>query len=594
MKDKPKLSLLVSVIFISMGLAVSSSIAAGNFTHLRKGSYNVLFSPEDSSRNQDAFPTLQTASTLSSTEITSATEVTEEIEALARGLMYDKRLIFKFVRNHIDYTHYYGCKKGATLTLLERSGNDFDQSALLIALLRASGYAAEFQKGRMKIPTSEMISWLGISDVDALGTHISSGGSPNTLRYIDVEGNILDFEFPRVWVVLADGEVNYKLDPAFKRYEEISGFNDIAATIGYNQTSFIGDAGGTTDTSWVKGLVFDEVSRNLGAYAENLIHHIATNANGASVEQVVSGRKIIQKEFDVLPTELSFPIVEAVQTWSEIPGSHGLTLRIEMGPINDEETEVDGETKIVRVFNVEVDERIFFADLGGRRLSLTFSENRGVISLDGIPIFEESGDPEEGKLGLRFSVTHPSFLGTYEYPYESYDRNGIYSIIYAFSPHKASVEARQQKLAAYLRHDPSGESPEVIAETLNVMGVSWMWQTHLANRIIDQLFDVTTISHHRFGRTGQEAGFYIDVGYQLFGPLSKTQDPAAPSLVFRLNAYFQSALEHSIIEQLQGAEYEAASTIKLLYEANELNQKIFLADKDNWSSIKAQWGGVVA
>ncbi len=35
---------------------------------------------------------------------------------------------------------YFGSKKGAQLTLLEKSGNDFDQAALLVALLRAQGY----------------------------------------------------------------------------------------------------------------------------------------------------------------------------------------------------------------------------------------------------------------------------------------------------------------------------------------------------------------------------------------------------------------------------------------------------------------------
>ncbi|MFU8781214.1 MAG: hypothetical protein ACNA71_09365, partial [Kiritimatiellia bacterium] len=58
-----------------------------------------------------------------------------EIEELARGLQYDPVRIFNFVRNRIAYTPYYGALKGATMTLLERSGNDFDQAALLTALL---------------------------------------------------------------------------------------------------------------------------------------------------------------------------------------------------------------------------------------------------------------------------------------------------------------------------------------------------------------------------------------------------------------------------------------------------------------------------
>ena len=50
--------------------------------------------------------------------------------------------IYAYVRNTIAYEPYYGSRKGALLTLWERSGNDADIASLLIALLHASGYAA--------------------------------------------------------------------------------------------------------------------------------------------------------------------------------------------------------------------------------------------------------------------------------------------------------------------------------------------------------------------------------------------------------------------------------------------------------------------
>lgn len=51
-------------------------------------------------------------------------EITPAIADLARGLLNDWEQIFLFVANEMDYEHYYGCKKGAHLTLLERSGSD--------------------------------------------------------------------------------------------------------------------------------------------------------------------------------------------------------------------------------------------------------------------------------------------------------------------------------------------------------------------------------------------------------------------------------------------------------------------------------------
>ena len=74
----------------------------------------------------------------------SETENTPEIFELSRGLQYDPVQIYKFVHDHIDYVHNYGSCKGATATLLAGRGNDFDQTSLFIALMRASGYTANY------------------------------------------------------------------------------------------------------------------------------------------------------------------------------------------------------------------------------------------------------------------------------------------------------------------------------------------------------------------------------------------------------------------------------------------------------------------
>src|SRR5207248_3207584 len=82
-----------------------------------------------------------------------AEAITPEIQALARGLENDPVRIFYYVNNYIDYVLYFGSKKGAQLTLLEKSGNDFDQSALLVALLRAAGCSnVGYQFGWVGIP----------------------------------------------------------------------------------------------------------------------------------------------------------------------------------------------------------------------------------------------------------------------------------------------------------------------------------------------------------------------------------------------------------------------------------------------------------
>src|SRR5216117_276633 len=76
-----------------------------------------------------------------------AEAISLEIESLARGLENDPLRIFNYVHDQIRHVLYFGSKKGAQLTLLERSGNDFDQCALLVALLRSAGLTANYQFG---------------------------------------------------------------------------------------------------------------------------------------------------------------------------------------------------------------------------------------------------------------------------------------------------------------------------------------------------------------------------------------------------------------------------------------------------------------
>src|SRR6266581_34568 len=87
-----------------------------------------------------------------------AEAITPEIQELARGLENDPKRIFDYVHDHIRHILYFGSKKGAELTLLERSGNDFDQSALLVALLSAAGYSnnVSYQYGWQQIPYDDL------------------------------------------------------------------------------------------------------------------------------------------------------------------------------------------------------------------------------------------------------------------------------------------------------------------------------------------------------------------------------------------------------------------------------------------------------
>ena len=81
-----------------------------------------------------------------------AEAITPDIQALAAGLQNDPVKIFNYVHDHIRFVLYYGSMKGAELTLLEQSGNDFDQCSLLVALLSAAGYSPGYGFGMLQMP----------------------------------------------------------------------------------------------------------------------------------------------------------------------------------------------------------------------------------------------------------------------------------------------------------------------------------------------------------------------------------------------------------------------------------------------------------
>ena len=219
----------------------------------------------------------------------SATTVSSEITELARALRYHPKLIYDFVHNNIDYVPYFGSTKGATLTLLDGSGNDFDQASLMIALLRASNYSAQYVYGTMTIPGTDVANWLG-TDVQyqAVGNVIASGGIPVTM-YSNATAIM-----KRVWVKVSINGADYLFDPAFKTYTYPGKIDFLTAT-GYIQADFLNEAtaGATTGVDYVQNLNEANIRSKLTTYAGNLGAAIRGQHANKSGGEIVGGRSIV-------------------------------------------------------------------------------------------------------------------------------------------------------------------------------------------------------------------------------------------------------------------------------------------------------------
>lgn len=499
----------------------------------------------------------------------SATAASSEITELARALRYDPKLIYDFVHNNIDYVPYFGSTKGATLTFLDGSGNDFDQASLMIALLRASNFTAQYVYGKMTIPGTNVANWLGVDvQYQAVGNVIASGGIPVSM-YSDAMA-LMD----RVWVKATIGGIDYLFDPAFKTYTYSSKV-DLPTAMGYNQADFLTGAttGATVGTDYVQNLNEGNIRNKLTTYANNLIAAIRNQHANKSVEEIVGGRSIVQSYLTQYTTTLPFtPTI--TYTWDDIPATHATTIRIQHSGI---------------------DYIINTPDLSGKRLTLTYAgaDYHPELRLDGNLLISGTATTLGSNNNCTVTINHPYAAngGTYQDQTVTYtpESGKNYAIVYNFGGVSDTLlQKRQQQLDVYRAQGLADATEAVLGETLHLMGMTWLKETTQSTRLLSAVAETVPIIHHNVGFMCQEAGYYIDVKAGAGSILSRHNVEADKAAHFKLYSLIGSAFEHGILEQLAGSDKPGVSTMKLFQIANATAQKVFLTTSTNFAAVKPQ------
>lgn len=530
----------------------------------------------------------------------------EEIAALADALGNDPVRIFNHVRNHIDYEHYYGLRKGALLTLWEGSGNDFDQCELLAQLLKAAGFTdIKYRHRRQRIYYTgnnglNLTDWLGLASephpgrtyaeafpTDALPSHFNGAsdlvkkrytwaakflkarGTPQPIFYDPANLHVV-YLF-RVWLELTIGTTTYNLDPSFKRYEEITGIEGLLSASGYDRAALLSAAGGTAHANYAYNLNHANIQNFLAALNTSLFAQIQADHPNATIAEIMRGRRIIKHEIADLAQ--AFPLGagfhENGNTWTAIPDSHKTTVRFQTGSMNYV---------------------LPTSSLNGRRISLSFDGNTIRLWLDDTQV--ASATNSAATFQLITTVTHPNLTAKPEL--KIYQKNNAYSyaIIYGFNASGKQLQRRYDVLRKYKDTDLlADDSRQVRSELLNIMGLTWLYQTELLSRLISGRNEHLHLYNHRFGRMAQEQGFYVDVGNQqmAFLPADGVVDGRYEN-TFHLSMLFASALEHGIIEHMQPGS-SAVSTVNIIRKANDGDQRIYKADAYNWSAVAAELNG---
>lgn len=566
---------LAVILLLLLGLDANCYAALPGFTRTEAP----LVAPEQASETLAALaPEVEprTGSTLFGAAGVDASSASSELAALARGLKNDVDLIYRYVHDHVAYTPIFGSLKGAYGTYLDGSGNDFDQAELLVTLLRAAGYEANYLYGMLRLSSEQLETWLGVSsDANAIGHLLGSAGIPAT-PYVYPDGSVAYVDIAHVWVqAIIDGSPHV-FDPSLKAGTRTAGI-DLAAATGYFRSSFLSSALAGASTSAtpdsIQNINYTNIAAELSSYATNLINHLKDNFTGAQMKEVIGGLEITPAAEHLRqtahPDQTSVPTV-----WTDIPVAYKTTLGIQCPGI---------------------DESLFTADIYARRLTLFFNESiQPVLRLNGTQLATGTALPAGSSVTVTLSVDHPYAANGGTYCDDSrpvyISAGGSYVIVNGWGETaRGTVERHRSALQAAMRAGDDPDSESVLGETLEMIAFTWLSECGITDQIEDEIAGTFTIHHHMLGMCGQNDAPYIDMPICLVSAVSRDDDSQMETAVFFSSSGHHSAYEWGVIDQMQP--YSAVSTVKLIDLANSEGDWLFDADSANFSAITPQLSG---
>jgi RHS repeat-associated protein len=526
----------------------------------------------------------------------SAVPLEAEIDELARGLRYDPGLMYRFVHDHIEFDPMWGDVKGAAMTLMDRSGDAFDQASLLIALLtKADGKGhtvknIRYVVGEIQLDGAQTRSWLAIPDNgEAASSVLLTGGIPADPVMINPDGTIDYVRMNHVWVkATIDSEV-HEFDPSFKSHVVKDGpqEGDLASAMGYDQTEFLTSAlqGYSSGNNWVKRLNQANITASLTTYTMNFVEYVKTQHPAGDLADIIGGKRIIPASESALPPPLPYIVRSQIDEFddSTIPPAYRTTLRIQHWDNINHVCDINEPLDSSRIY--------------GRRLTLTYdTSNHAQLLLDGSVLASGNPSTPEETCDIMLSVNHPYVSDTNEYCDDSrpaqIKAGDIYHIVNGWGQVGTEILEKHRRALEQNRHNGrADDSEEVSGESFALIGLTWCSEVCRTQKILGQLGHCTVSNQHCVGVTGQRASPYIDMPVCRMSTGSHTGNDVDRKAVVMARAGQGSAYEHGVIRQLE--DFNAVSTVKLLTAANERtdenSNRIFsVTETTEWIAVQEQ------
>ncbi|MEN8738131.1 MAG: DUF6531 domain-containing protein, partial [Akkermansiaceae bacterium] len=523
------------------------------------------------------------------------TSAPDEIKELAKGLENDPLRIYNYVLTNFDYQPYWGSLKGYERAYYDQAGNDTDLCSLLKVLLEEAGHSPEFVEGWMSIPVEDAAKWLKIRDdlpfnntgdpgwsnaVTAVFAPLTSGGI-----YYDTNvfysGSKIAMRIYRTLLKVDIGGTVHILDPAFKEYGRVSptwNASDLATITGYNQSTLISTLGGTAVTGGYKNFNESSLRNLLKNHSTNLVSEIQSNHRGKYLEELIGGYRRQVSEATSLPQQPSYSFTQNGAATANVPAHRKHYMRVQFGVID-------------KVFAT--------ADVAAKRLYFAFQGNgRAELFLDDIEIAEEA-TVGSSSARISLSVDHPyhATVDVFDFSDQEAVANQRDAIVTEIP--KAFAPTFHDRWFTHLREEISGlqaqgvadNDPRILSRSLEMYGSSFIAQRVGYLNLCHSLSDggQSYLIHDLglcFQRTSYGLDWVLSAGAS-YGDEYWTNQTAELRKIQGAWSFFSSALEHGVIDQMQG-DPGGASTVRGFSFANAQGQDILFATDANYSTVRSR------
>lgn len=504
------------------------------------------------------------------------------IDIMARALQYNVDNIYEYVKNNIEYTPGFEGNRGALGTLLDNQGNAIDQSQLMVALLRASGYQADYIYGLMTLNAQQMQDWFGFKAANTCSLlgffqtvqipieQINGSSTVDCAPTANVA--VTSAKFGHMWVRANIDGVDYVFDPSYKTYNKKTGI-DLKTATAYNATTFLTNAksGSTATTDYIQKLNRTNIRSDLNTYTNNLITYLRKNKPTATLDDIIGGKQL--QEVMSFPRDVNFNTASPV--------------RVEANRVTD----IDQTNQsILRVQYQGIDQAFTSEFIYGKRLTITFNgSNQPELRLNG-QIYGAPGTAVSPGVStnLTLSVIHNRNAGLNHSFVSKIKGGGTYAIANSWGYSSRGLTSSFRSQLEKARGSGVADTTEqVIGLNLAFIGAQWTSQSSGLAYMIGKINNSYLMPYHQVGVVGYYNNLtYVDLpsssyitASQAVTDAERTQDSYRSMSAI---GHILSILESTTIQQ--ATKSPAASTISRLDAAIGAGQKIFKATNANYNT----------